>query len=78
MGDALNARQIGLLRDVRSMGIMAFFDSRFRSEGPGLRELGMIGGIGDSTGLTADGLAAVQQADAMLSAHQTTDREDGK
>jgi len=63
---ALSPRQITLLRDVRRMGFMAFFDSRCRSEGPGLREMGMIGGIGDSTGLTEAGLAAVLEADAQI------------
>jgi hypothetical protein len=62
----LNPRQIGLLRDFRVHGLMAFFDSPFRMEGPGLRDLGMIGGVGDSTAITAEGMVALKQADAAI------------
>lgn len=62
----LSSRQIGLLRDFRVQGMMAFFDSPYRAEGPRLRELGMIGGIGDSTHITEAGMSAVKASDARI------------
>lgn len=63
----LTPRQIALLRDMRMDGaIDALLFSPFRLEGPGLRAAGLIGGIGDSTGITAKGFAALVSADAKL------------
>lgn len=64
---APTASQISLMRDIRMKGaIDALLFSAHRAEGPGLRRAGLIGGFGDSTGLTEKGLAAVVSADAKL------------
>lgn len=68
----INSRQIALLRDFRVQGMMAFFDSPFRLEGPGLREIGMIGGIGDSTHITQAGYDALKIADAAITRNIAT------
>lgn len=62
----LNSRQIAFLRDFRRHGLMAFFDSPFRLDAPGLRDLGIIGGIGDSTHITEAGMVELRHADATL------------
>lgn len=68
MSGQLNPRQIALLRDFRMHGFMAFFDSPFRLEGPGLRELGMFEGIGDNTRISAAGMDAIKADDSTLRA----------
>lgn len=64
--DGHTPSQIGLLRDIRMHGMMAFFDSKFRFAGPSLREAGLISGIGDSTAISEAGYAVLTKADAAL------------
>ena len=64
---ALTNEQIALLRDIRMKGaINALLFSKFCSAGVGLRDMGMIDGVGDSTAISAAGMAALLEADAKL------------
>lgn len=60
-------KQIALMRDIRMKGaIDGLLFSPHRTAGPGLREGGYLDGRGDSTCLSAKGLAALAEADAKL------------
>lgn len=68
-------KQIALMRDIRMKGaIDGLLFSPHRTAGPGLREGGYLDGRGDSTCLSAKGLAALAEADAKLKPARDTYR----